>query len=89
MFVLSLSYNYILRASTVRYLNTEEWATSANLSTRNSDQAKNLRTKLNTRQTIFIHGVVMRGGHVKIMFNCGKFLVTLIIYPMDTTTVIE
>ena len=43
VFVRSCSYNYILRASTVRRLNTEDWATSANLSTRNFNQAKNLR----------------------------------------------
>ena len=55
VFVRSCSYNYILRASTVWRLNTEDWATSANLSTRNSDQAKNLRTKLETRTTTFIH----------------------------------
>ena len=50
----SYSYNYILRASTVWILNTEDCATGANLSTRNSDQDKNLRTKLETRTTIFI-----------------------------------
>ena len=55
MFVQSCSYNYILRASKVRRLNTEDWATSANLSTRNSDQAKNPRTKLETRTTTLIH----------------------------------
>ena len=55
MFVRSCSYDYILRASTVRRLNTEDWATSANFSTRNSDQAKNLRTKLENRTTTLIH----------------------------------
>ena len=35
-------------AGTFRRLNIEDWATSANLSTRNSNQAKNLRTKLET-----------------------------------------
>ena len=33
VFVQSCSRNYILRASTVQRLNTEDWATSANLST--------------------------------------------------------
>ena len=54
MFVQSCSYNYILRASTVRRLSTEDLATSANLSTRNSDKAKNLKTKLEIRTTTFI-----------------------------------
>ena len=40
MFVQYCSYNYILRASTVGRLNAEDWAISANLSTRKSDQAK-------------------------------------------------
>ena len=55
----SCSYNYILRGSTVRRLNTEDWYTSANLSTRNSDQAKNIRTKLETRTSTLIqeHGI--------------------------------
>ena len=55
MFVQSCSYNYILRASTVRRLNTEDWSTSANLSTGNSNQAKNVGMKLETRTTTFIH----------------------------------
>ena len=55
MFVLFCHYSYILRSSKVRRLNTEDWATSANLFARNSGQAKNLRTKLETRTTIFVH----------------------------------
>ena len=54
MFVRSCSYNYILRSGTVQRLNTEDWATSANLSTRNSDQAKNFRAKLENRMKILI-----------------------------------
>ena len=40
VFVRSYSYNYILRASTVGRLNTEDWAKSAKFSTRNPDQDK-------------------------------------------------
>ena len=60
MFARSCSYNYILRASTFQRLNTEDCATSANLSTRNSDQAKNLRTKLETRTAKLIHEVTYK-----------------------------
>ena len=82
MFVRSCSHNYILRASTVRRLNTEDWATSANLSTRNSDQAKNLRTKLETRTTTSVH---LHNHYIVISFLYNKNI-TFHIIPFTNKT---
>ena len=74
----------------IRHLNTDDWATSANLDTRNSDQAKTLRTKSETRMTTsiqFIRPKTLRKNHhvmilvIRVAISLFPALINVLVLP--------